>query len=398
MRIVIAPDKFKGSLDGADVARFLREGLQKVDESFTVEIVPVADGGEGTVDAAIRGGFMRCRERVTGPTGLPVTADFAVRGSEAVIEIAAASGLAVLPGGVRDAMNATSVGTGELIRAALDLGCSDIVLAVGGSACTDGGAGMLTALGAVLLDDLDVALANGGRALAHLARIDLGGLDPRLATCTITLASDVNNPLLGNTGAASVFAPQKGANPTQVAELEQALTRFATVLGDTVGPTARTAVAAPGAGAAGGIGFAALAVLNATRRSGIEVVAELTQLAERIRGADLVITGEGSLDLQSLAGKTPVGVAQVAARESVPVIAVCGRTDLTAEQLREAGFWQTFALTDIESDVAVCMNDAGRLLTRIGVAIGAQLNDPLSIQVGNVAADSTSLATKRKES
>lgn len=371
MRIVIAPDKFKGSLDAGDVAQFLAEGLHQVDESITVEAVPMADGGEGTVDAAVRSGYARHTIRVTGPTGHPVEADFAVRGSHAVIEIAAASGLAMLPGGVRDARGATSTGTGELISAALSLGCSNFVLAVGGSACTDGGAGMLTGLGAVLLDAEGNELPGGGAALARLAQVDLTAIDPRLAASTFTLASDVDNPLLGPNGAAAVFGPQKGASPEDVLELEGALARFATVLSDVIGVAAQTAALAPGAGSAGGIGYAAMAVFHATRRPGIDVVAELTDLAERIRGADLVITGEGSLDLQSLAGKTPVGVAQVAARETVPVIAVCGHTSLTPDELRSAGFSQTFALTDLESDITVCMNDAGKLLTRIGVLIGS---------------------------
>jgi glycerate kinase len=369
MRIVIAPDKFKGSLDAAAVAQCLAAGLHRVDSSLVIETLPMADGGEGTVDAAVSGGFVRHTTRVTGPTGHLVAADFAVRGSDAVIEIAAASGLAVLPGGIRDALGATSAGTGELIRAALDLGCRNIVLAVGGSACTDGGAGMLTGLGAILRDEAGTPLAPGGAALANLATADLTTLDVRLASCAIILASDVDNPLLGTHGAAAVFGPQKGATADNVVELDAALARFARVLSDVIGDTAHAAISAPGAGSAGGIGYGAMAVLGATRRAGIDVVAELTHLAEYITGADLVITGEGSLDRQSLLGKTPVGVAQVAARVGVSVIAVCGRTSLSEGELRSAGFSHTFALTDLESDIDVCMNDAGRLLTQVGTMI-----------------------------
>lgn len=373
MRVVIAPDKFKGSLDAAEVAQYLERGLRQVDDGLIVDILPMADGGEGTVDAAVRSGFSRHSARVTGPTGHPVAADFAVRGTLAVIEIAAASGLAVLPGGISDAMGATSRGTGELIGSALDLGCSTIVLAVGGSATTDGGAGMLVGLGAILRDADGEELADGGAALLRLAHVDLRALDRRLAATTFTLASDVDNPLLGPSGAAAVFSPQKGADPAQVVELDSALSRFATVLAAVLGPEVLSAAAAPGAGSAGGIGFAAIAVLRAVRQSGVDVVAGFTRLGDRVRGADLVITGEGSLDPQSLAGKTPVGVARVAALHSVPVIAVCGRTILSDDDLRAAGFWQTFALTDLEPDIATCIRDAGTLLIRTGALIGSAL-------------------------
>ncbi|WP_299166852.1 glycerate kinase [uncultured Arthrobacter sp.] len=371
MRIVIAPDKFKGSLTAPEVAERLRAGLLTADPGLTVDTVPVADGGEGTLDAALAAGFDRHIATVSGPTGEPLEAPVAIRDSTAVIEMALASGLAVLPGGVLQARDATSSGTGELIRYALDSGCTKIVLGVGGSANTDGGAGMLTGLGAALLDTTDSALPSGGAALTDLARIDLSDLDPRLATTTFTLASDVDNPLLGPNGAAAVFGPQKGATPDDVAHLDGALARFVEVLEKELGSRARVPAAAPGAGAAGGVGYAALAVLNAERRPGIDVVLEHTGLARKLDGADLVITGEGSLDEQSLGGKTPLGVVKAAG--DIPVIAVCGRTTLTHEQVTAAGFQSVYALTDLEPDVGKCIANAGELLEQVGQSIAASI-------------------------
>jgi glycerate kinase len=279
----------------------------------TLEVlrIPVADGGEGTLDAAVGSGFTRRRAVVSGPTGQPLTAEFAVRGREAVIEMAAASGLAVLPGydggrpGSASARAASSLGTGELIRAALDAGCRQIILGVGGSANTDGGAGVLQGLGARLLDAAGTELPLGGAALADLAAIDFSGFDTRLEESRFILASDVDNPLLGPEGAAAIFGPQKGATAADVGELDAALANFVQVLAAEIGPRAVKAASAPGAGAAGGVGYAAIAALAASRRPGIDVVLEFTRLAERLAGADLVITGEGSLDEQSLLARRP---------------------------------------------------------------------------------------------
>ncbi|MFI5086322.1 MAG: glycerate kinase [Actinomycetales bacterium] len=375
MRIIIAPDKFKGSLSAPEVAEALATGLQRSPAGADLELVlvPVADGGEGTLDAAVGAGFSRRSATVSGPTGEPVRATFTVRGREAVIEMAAASGLALLPGGVPAPLTAGSRGTGELIRAALDAGCTDIILGVGGSANTDGGAGMLTGLGARMLDADGADLGPGGAALARLAVVDLDGLDPRLADARIVLATDVDNPLRGVRGAPAVFGPQKGATAAEVEALDAALGVLVDKLAAAAGPAARRHADTPGAGAAGGVGYAALAVLAAAHRPGIDVVLGFTQLAGRVAGADLVITGEGSLDEQSLGGKTPVGVARTAAAAGVPVVAVCGRTTLAAAQLHAAGFAQTFALTALEPDVDACIRDAARLLERIGERIGAQL-------------------------
>ncbi|MFF2298091.1 glycerate kinase [Arthrobacter sp. NPDC058127] len=393
MRVVIAPDKFKGSLSAPEVASRLSAGLRAgfaagraaaslPAEGFETTLIPVADGGEGTLDAAVGSGFTRRSATVTGPTGHPITAEFAVRGEEAVIEMAAASGLAVLPGfgdgsapNTETAKSSTSLGTGELIRAALDLGCRHIILGVGGSANTDGGAGVLQGLGAVLLDAEGNELPGGGAALARLDRIDFSNLDVRLEATEVVLASDVDNPLLGRTGAAAIFGPQKGATPDDVASLDAALAHFVQVLATEIGPEAKDAAQAPGAGAAGGVGYIAIAALGAARRPGIDVVLEFTELEQRLAGADLVITGEGSLDEQSLLGKTPMGVARAAARSGIPVIAVCGRSTLSPEQLSESGFESVHALTELESNVEKCIAEAGPLLEELGKHIGVRLSE-----------------------
>ncbi|MFE7629727.1 glycerate kinase [Kocuria sp. NPDC057446] len=383
MRIVVAPDKFKGSLEATDVVEHLAAGIRSVEPSATVVAVPVADGGEGTLDAAVGAGFAPCSTTVTGPVGNPVDAGFALLDRTAVVEMALASGLAALPvdehgDPVLDAGGATSRGTGELVRAALDAGATRIVLGVGGSACTDGGAGLLQGLGARLLDDEGAELGLGGAELARLARVDLTELDPRVRDAQFVLAADVDNPLTGANGAASVFGPQKGADPDLVAALDAALTVFRDRLGDALGPDVLAAAEAPGAGAAGGVGFAALAVLGAQRRPGIDVVLEFVGLADRMTGTDLVVTGEGSLDEQSLGGKTPMGVAATAHAAGVPVVAVCGRTTLDEETRRAAGFVRTFALTELEPDPRVCMREAGRLLEQVGARLARELPDLLT--------------------
>ncbi|QDG89780.1 glycerate kinase [Pseudarthrobacter sp. NIBRBAC000502770] len=381
MRIVIAPDKFKGSLSAPEVCSHLEKGLQRgAGGNLDIVRIPVADGGEGTLDAAVGSGFTRRTATVTGPNGQPVEADFAVRAHEAVIEMATASGLALVPSvrnGRRpdsaDATTATSLGTGQLIRTALDAGCRRIILGVGGSANTDGGAGLLQGLGARFLDSRNNELSPGGAALANLHSIDFTDFEPRLVDTRFVLASDVDNPLLGAQGAAAVFGPQKGAAQQDVGMLDAALARFVEVLAREIGFRAVKAAEAPGAGAAGGVGYAAIAVLAATRRPGIDVVLEFTGLADRLAGADLVITGEGSLDEQSLLGKTPMGVARAAAGQGVPVVAVCGRTTLDQDQAAAAGFEDIHALTALETDVDRCIAEAGPLLEQLGTQISAGL-------------------------
>ena len=373
MRVVIASDKFKGSLSSAEVANHLATGLAAANGNLHVDQIQVADGGEGTVAAVINAGYVEHVVRVSGPTGLPVEAAIAIRGNVAVIEMATASGLALLPDGIPSPLRATSKGTGELIRAAMDKGCNRIILGAGGSACTDGGAGLLEALGAEFLDTQGQPLPPGGAALRDLATIDLTGLDRRLRRTRFVLASDVDNPLLGANGAAQVFGPQKGATKSQVPALEDGLAQLVHVLEQEIGPRAQKAAAAPGAGAAGGLGYAAIAIFAARRESGIKVVHELVGLDRFLAEADLVITGEGSLDKQSLGGKTPFGISQAAAHKGIPVVAVCGRTTLETAQLNAAGFSRIYALQDMQPDLSLCMAEAGVMLEAIGKAIGGQM-------------------------
>ncbi|MEV4253135.1 glycerate kinase [Spirillospora sp. NPDC049652] len=376
--VVIAPDKFKGTLTAAEAAGHIAAGLRRVRPGLAHTLLPVADGGDGTVEAAVAAGFSQVKAVVTGPAGEPVVASYAVRGTTAVIELAEASGLRRLPGGRPAPLTATSRGTGELVDAALAGGARRIVLGLGGSACTDGGAGMAAALGVRFLDAAGAELPPGGAALRRLVSIDVAGLPARLADVEVVVASDVDSPLLGRDGAAEVFAPQKGASPTQVRALELGLTRLASVIAlaaadgaapDSRAPDPRAAGAAvaraAGAGAAGGVGFGAMVFLGATVRPGIGYLLDLLGFAEAVRGARLVVTGEGSLDPQSLRGKAPVGVAEAAAREGVATVAVAGRRALTGEQLRKAGLRDAFALTDIEPDPLRCMAEAGPLLERL---------------------------------
>ncbi|MET7378668.1 glycerate kinase [Streptomyces sp. NPDC005526] len=367
-RVLVAADKFKGSLTAVQVARAVTAGLRRVVPDVEVEALPVADGGDGTVDAAVAAGFERREVRVAGPLGHEVTAAFALRGDTAVVEMAEASGLQRLPAGVLAPLTASTYGSGELLRAALDAGARTLVFGVGGSATTDGGAGMLRALGARFLDAEGEPVAPGGGGLAALARADLSGLDPRLASVELVLASDVDNPLTGPKGAPAVYGPQKGASPDDVAALDAALAHYAKVLEEAVGDRAARYAVAPGAGAAGGIGYGAL-LLGARFRPGIEVMLEVLGFAPALERATLVITGEGSLDEQTLHGKAPAGVAAAARAAGKEVVAVCGRLALTPEALARAGIGRAYPLTETEPDVSRCIAEAGPILERVAERI-----------------------------
>lgn len=361
-RVLVAADKFKGSLTAVEVAERVTAGLRRVVPGVRVETLPVADGGDGTVAAAVAAGFERREAGVTGPLGTPVTAAYAVRSTTAVVEMAEASGLQHLPAGEFAPLTATTYGSGELLRAALDAGARTIVFGVGGSATTDGGAGMLTALGARLLDADGKPVGPGGAALAELAEADLSGLDPRFADVDLVLASDVDNPLTGPKGAPEVYGRQKGATEDDIAVLDAALAHYASLLGP---EQARL----PGAGAAGGIGYGALVALGARFRPGIEVMLDVLGFAPALARATLVVTGEGSLDEQTLHGKAPAGVAAAALAAGVEAVAVCGRLALPPEALRGAGIRRAYALTELEPDPAVCMAQAGPLLERAAESI-----------------------------
>ncbi|MER7908826.1 glycerate kinase [Streptomyces sp. NPDC096068] len=360
-RVLVAADKFKGSLTAVEVAERVTTGLRRVVPDLEVETLPVADGGDGTVAAAVAAGFERHEVTVTGPLGEPVTAAFALRGTTAVVEMAEASGLQLLPAGEFAPLTATTYGSGELLRAALDAGATTVVFGVGGSATTDGGAGMLAALGARFLDAAGEPVGPGGAPLADLATADLTGLDPRFAEVDLILASDVDNPLTGPKGAPAVYGPQKGATPDDVRTLDAALAHFATVLEKAIGPKAAEAALAPGAGGAGGIGYGAL-VLGASFRPGIELMLEVLGFAPALERATLVITGEGSLDEQTLHGKAPAGVAAAARAAGKEVVAVCGRLALPAEALGRAGIRRAYPLAALEPDPAKSMANAGPLL------------------------------------
>lgn len=369
-RVLVAADKFKGSLTAVEVAERVTAGLRRVVPDVRVEALPVADGGDGTVAAAVAAGFERREVRVAGPLGDEVTAAYALREGTAVVEMAEASGLQRLPEGVLAPLTSSTYGSGEVLRAALDAGARTIVFGVGGSATTDGGAGMLAALGARFLDADGEPVAPGGGGLAALASADLTGLDPRLADVELVLASDVDNPLTGPKGAPAVYGPQKGASPDDVTALDAALAHFAKVLEQTEGVGARAAeyAASPGAGAAGGIGFGAM-LLGARFRPGIEVMLDVLGFAPALERADLVITGEGSLDEQTLHGKAPAGVAAAARAAGKEVVAVCGRLALPAETLGRAGIRRAYPLTDVEPDVAKCIADAGPILEQVAESI-----------------------------
>jgi glycerate 2-kinase len=368
MRVVVAPDKFKGSLSAPQVAAHLAAGLSRTAPGAEIVQVPVADGGDGTLDAALSAGFRRVPVRAEGPTGEPVESSYAERDGVAVVEMADVSGLSRLPGGRLAARTASSYGTGEVIRAALDAGCRRIVLGIGGSASTDGGGGLVQALGGRLRNAEGREVERGGAALAAVETLDLTSLHPALRKADVVVASDVDNPLLGPRGAAAVYGPQKGASPADVAELDAALARWAKAV---YAATGVDAAGRPGAGAAGGVGFAALAVLGATLRPGIDLILDLVHFRAALAGADLVVTGEGSLDAQTLHGKAPAGVAAVAREAQVPVVAVAGRSLLGREDLAATGILAAYALTDIEPDINRCMTEAGPLLEQLAQRVAS---------------------------
>jgi glycerate kinase len=345
-KVVIAPDSFKESLSAMEVAEALERGFRQIYPQVQYVKLPMADGGEGTVDSmvAATGGEI-VRVEVTGPLGQSVSAFYGLlgEGETAVIEMAAASGLHLAPKGQRDPRITTSYGTGELILAALERGVKAIILGIGGSATNDGGAGMMQALGARLLDDQQQPLPPGGAALARLAQIDLSAVDPRLQQVSVTAACDVDNPLCGPHGASAVFGPQKGATPEMVTQLDSALNHFGRLLQQATG---REVLNAPGAGAAGGMGAALLGMLNARLRPGIEIVIETLRLEEALRDADLVITGEGRLDSQSIHGKTPIGVARVAKHYGLPVIGIAGSLSKDYQVVHQHGIDAAFSVLD----------------------------------------------------
>ncbi|GAA1391842.1 glycerate kinase [Luteococcus peritonei] len=383
MRIVLAPDSFKESLTAQQVCEALERGLKTHLPWADFVHVPMADGGEGTVQSLVdaTGGSLRTTP-VTGPLGEPVEATWGVLGdgTTAVIEMAEASGLGLVPPDRRDPRSTTTRGTGELLLAAWQAGIDHVVLGIGGSATNDAGAGLAQALGARLLDADGQELPAGGAALARLDRFDLSGLDPRLASTTIEVACDVTNPLCGPEGASAIYGPQKGADPACVAELDAALARFAQVVAADLG---REVADVPGAGAAGGLGAGLLALApHARLRPGIDIVVDQSRLAEKLDGAALVVTGEGRMDGQTRFGKTPMGVALAAHRAGVPVVGIAGSLGDGAEELLGEGFVAILPVLDRLDELPAVLAAAAQNVERTARQVGALLSLPLQSASG----------------
>ncbi len=383
MRVIVAPDSFKGSVSALGVAEAMERGVKAVFPAAEVLKVPVADGGEGTVEALVAATRGRLEHAVVkGPLGEPVRAEWGVLGDgkTAVIEMAAASGLPLVPKDRRDPRITTTFGTGELLRAALDAGLSRIIIGIGGSATNDGGTGMARALGIRFLDGAGAELPDGGAALARLQRIDLAGLDPRLKLVDLLVACDVDNPLTGPRGATAVYGPQKGATPELVRELDLALARFAEVA---KAATGRDVAGIAGAGAAGGLGAGLLFFTPARLRPGVAIVLEAAGFAALVKDADLVITGEGRTDFQTAMGKAPVGLAAVAKAHGVPVICLAGGLGEGADDVLAKGIDALASVVPQAMSLEEAMARGPELieaataracrLMRVGVVLGSKL-------------------------
>ncbi len=363
-KIIIAPDSFKGSLTAKEAADCIEKGIIKVIDKVDIVKVPMADGGEGTVQSlvdATKGKIINVE--VCGPLLKKVNAFYGILGDKktAIIEMAAASGLTLITEKERNPLKTTTYGTGQLIKHALDMGCSDIIIGIGGSATNDGGAGALTALGVKFLDKQGQEIGLGGGNLISLHHIDVCGLDKRLKDCSITVACDVDNPLCGPKGASAVFGPQKGADDKMVEVLEQSLLIFAKVIKRDMGIDIKDI---PGAGAAGGMGGGLLAFLNAKLKKGIDIAIETTDLENKMKDVDLVFTGEGMIDYQTVYGKTPYGVAKLANKYDIPVIAIVGSIGKGEETLYDHGFYSVFSIVDKPVSLDEAMANAAILLEK----------------------------------
>lgn len=380
MRIIVAPDSFKGSLSALDVAEAMERGILAVFPAAEVIKMPIADGGEGTVEALVATTDGRLlRADVRGPLGETVSAQWGISGDGAMafLEMAAASGLSLVPKELRDPRITSTYGTGELIRAALDAGLRKLVIGIGGSATNDGGAGMARALGVRFLDAVGRDLPEGGAALAHLARIDRSGLDPRLLEASILVACDVDNPLCGPRGASAVYGPQKGATPAMVQELDAALGIFADIAATATG---RDVALLAGAGAAGGLGAGLLFFTSARLRAGVSIVLETTGFDPLAEGTDLVITGEGRTDFQTAMGKSPVGVAAMAKRHGVPVVCLSGGLGDGADDVLAHGIDALAASVTQSMALEDCMAQGAALVEAAAARICRLLKVGMSLQ------------------
>lgn len=363
-KIVIAPDSFKGSMSAKEVADAIERGIKSVLTNAEIIKIPMADGGEGTVETlvdATSGQIIKLN--VLDPLGSETEAYFGILGdgSTAVIEMALASGLTMVPRDKRNPLFTTTFGTGQLIKAALDNGCRELIIGIGGSATNDGGVGMAQALGIKFLNNKGQEISFGGGNLLNIDRIDLKNMDKRVKDCKFKVACDVDNPLCGPKGASYVFGPQKGATPEMVKYLDENLSHLAEVIKRDMGIDVKNE---PGAGAAGGLGAGLMAFCNAQLQRGIELVIEATKIEEKIKGADLVITGEGQMDYQTAHGKTPYGVAQVAKKRNVPVVALVGSIGAGVEVLYEKGIDSIFSIVEGPMSLEECMEQGAILIER----------------------------------
>jgi len=337
MKIVVAPDSFKGSLTAVEVSDAIEQGVREIFPEAEIVKIPMADGGDGTVQCLVNAtGGEILKEKVTGPLGNEVLASYGILGDKktAVIEMAEASGLTLVPENKRNPLITTTYGTGQLIKSALDQGCRKMIIGIGGSATNDGGAGMVQALGVKLLDKNGEEIGFGGGELKKIFRIDTKYLDNRLYETKVLIASDVSNPLCGSKGASRIYGPQKGATPEVIKELDESLAYFAEIIKRDLHKNVKDI---PGAGAAGGLGASLIAFLNAELKPGIDIVIEIVKLEQAIKDADLVITGEGKIDSQTIYGKAPIGVAKIAKKYNVPVIAVAAIISDDADIVHQYG-------------------------------------------------------------
>ncbi|MCY3946872.1 MAG: glycerate kinase [Anaerolineaceae bacterium] len=369
MRIIVAPGAFKNSLTAQEAADAIARGLEQSGLGADLELKPVADGGNGTLDAMLAGGGERRSMVVYGPLGAPVQADWGLLpdGETAVIEMALASGMELLATEELDPLRASTFGTGQLLVAALEAGATRVILGLGGSATVDGGAGCLQALGVQLLDAQGESIGPGGAQLGRVARVDAGDMDPRWRDTTLLLASDVDNPTLGEQGAAAVFGPQKGADGQQVETLEAQLSHFFTVIHQQTGRDLRQV---PGGGAAGAFAAGMMAFLDAELQPGIELVLAHSGFERSLADADLVITGEGQMDEQTIHGKGPIGVARMARAQGVPTVALVGGLAVHDAKLHAAGMQAVLPITPRPMSLEEALEDASQLLERAALRLG----------------------------
>ncbi|AGB20201.1 glycerate kinase [Thermoanaerobacterium thermosaccharolyticum] len=361
MKILVAPDSFKGSLSSKEVLKAISEGIRRAIDA-EIEGVPIADGGEGTVDALITSlGGKIIDVDVVGPLGNVVKGYFGVlNDGTAVIEMAASSGLSLVPDNMRNPLITTTYGVGQLIKEALDKGCRKFIIGLGGSATNDGGAGMIQALGVKLLDEDGKDISYGGGNLYKLKKVDISSIDKRVCESSFIVASDVTNPLCGENGASAVYGPQKGATPEMVEILDDNLRHYASVVKETLGKDFSDV---PGAGAAGGLGFSLMAFLNAKIRSGIDIVMEASNIDEKIKSCDIIITGEGNTDFQTAYGKAPAGIARIAKKYRKPVVVLSGGLGKNYKDLYDVGVTSMFSIVDKPMTLQEAMINAKKLIS-----------------------------------